>query len=267
MRPSALNRYARQRVPLVQLFLIRGGTLLGTFLIYGANGGIGSAISRKLAADGHDLVLAGRNEDEIARLASELGARFAFCDVTDPGEISGVSEAAGDDLAGLVYAPGTINLKPLAKLGEEDFLADFRVNALGAAQAIQSALDALKAGEGGSVLLFSSIAVQQGFAAHASVSMAKGAVEGLVRALGAELAPKVRVNAIAPSLVDTRLAEGMTGSAQMAKAIAGMHAIPRLGTPEDIAALASVLLTDAGGWISGQVIGIDGGRSTLRVKG
>jgi NAD(P)-dependent dehydrogenase (short-subunit alcohol dehydrogenase family) len=149
----------------------------------------------------------------------------------------------------------------------DDFLTDFRVNAAGAALAVQASLDALKAGEGGSVLLFSSVAVSQGFAAHASVSMAKGAVEGLTRALAAELAPKVRVNAIAPSLTATPLAASMTASEQMAKAIAGMHAIPRLGSAEDHAALARVLLTDAGGWITGQVIGVDGGRSSLRTKG
>ncbi|MDZ7822938.1 MAG: SDR family oxidoreductase [Ahrensia sp.] len=115
--------------------------------------------------------------------------------------------------------------------------------------------------------MFSTVAVGQGFAAHASVAMAKGAVEGLTRALAAELAPAVRVNAIAPSLTDTQLASSMTSSEQMSKAIAAMHPIPRLGQPSDMAALAEVLLTQKGSWITGQIIGVDGGRSTLRTKG
>lgn len=240
---------------------------MGTYLIYGGNGGIGSAIARSLAQDGHRLHLAGRDANRLAELAAELGASSSVADVTDPDQIARTATEAGDDLAGLVYAVGTINLKPLGRMTGDDFLTDFRVNAAGAALAVQASLDALKAGEGGSVLLFSSVAVGQGFAAHASVSMAKGAVEGLTRALAAELAPKVRVNAIAPSLTSTPLAASMTASEQMAKAIAGMHAIARLGSADDHAALARVLLTDAGGWITGQVIGVDGGRSSLRTKG
>jgi NAD(P)-dependent dehydrogenase (short-subunit alcohol dehydrogenase family) len=243
------------------------GRALGTYLIYGGNGGIGLAIARALAEDGHRLHLVGRDGDRLSEVAAELGAGHSVADVTDPDQIARAAGEAGDDLAGLVYAVGTINLKPLGRMTGDDFLTDFRVNAAGAALAVQASLDALKAGEGGSVLLFSSVAVSQGFAAHASVSMAKGAVEGLTRALAAELAPKVRVNAIAPSLTATPLAASMTASEQMAKAIAGMHAIPRLGSAEDHAALARVLLTDAGGWITGQVIGVDGGRSSLRTKG
>lgn len=240
---------------------------MGKYLIFGGNGGIGSAIARTLAADGHALHLAGRNAERLTAIASELGAGFTAGDVLSDGVIEATVAEAGDDLAGLVFAVGSINLKPLAKMKEDDFLNDFRLNAMAAAKAIQAAAPALKAGEGGSVLLFSTIAVQQGFAAHSSVSMAKGAVEGLTRALAAELSPKVRVNAIAPSLTDTDLAKPMTGSETMAKAIAGMHAIPRLGSADDMAGIAKVLLTDAGGWITGQIIGIDGGRSALRTKG
>lgn len=240
---------------------------MGKYLIFGGNGGVGRAIARSLDEEGHTLHLVGRNADAVAEAAAELGASHSVADVTEAGEIERAASEAGDDLAGLVYAVGTINLKPLGRLTGDDFLADFRVNAMGAALAVKASLNALKAGEGGSVLLFSTVALQQGFAAHASVAMAKGAVEGLVRALGAELAPKVRVNAIAPSLTDTPLAGAMLGSEQMTRAIAGMHAIPRIGAPDDMAGLARVLLTDAGCWITGQVFGVDGGRSTLRTKG
>lgn len=176
--------------------------------------------------------------------------------------------AKGGALGGLAYAVGTINLKPFDRLTAEDFERDFRLNALGAARAIQAALPALKACEAGSsVLLFSTVAVRQGFTSHASVAMVKGAVEGLVRTLGAELAPKIRVNAIAPSLTETPLAAPLTKSPQMAQAIAAMHAIPRLGSPRDVAALGAFLMSEEAGWITGQVIGVDGGRSTLRTKG
>ncbi len=240
---------------------------MGKYLIFGANGGIGEAIARQLKAAGHELHLSSRDNDKLSALASQLGASSSAGDVLADGAIEQIAAEAGDDLAGLVYAVGSINLKPLGKLTAEDFTSDFNLNAACAAKAIQASLPALKTGEGGSVLLFSTVAVQQGFASHASVSMAKGAVEGLTRALAAELSPKIRVNAIAPSLTDTDLAKPMTSSEQMAKAIAGMHAVPRLGQPEDMAALAEVLLTEKGGWITGQIMGVDGGRSSLRTKG
>jgi NAD(P)-dependent dehydrogenase (short-subunit alcohol dehydrogenase family) len=171
-------------------------------------------------------------------------------------------------LDGLVYAVGTINLRSLGRLTEADFLTDFRVNAMGAALAIQAALPALKKSEGrAAVVLFSSVAALQGFSFHASISMAKGAVDGLTLSLAAELAPKIRVNSIAPSLTRTRLGESLLSNEQTTKAIAEMHALQRLGTPEDVAALAAFLLSPEADWITGQIISVDGGRSTLRTKG
>jgi NAD(P)-dependent dehydrogenase (short-subunit alcohol dehydrogenase family) len=168
----------------------------------------------------------------------------------------------------LVYAVGTINLKPLHRLTEAEFLQDFRVNALGAALAVQAALPALKKAVGtASVVLFSSVAARQGFTFHASMGMAKGAVEGLTLSLAAELAPKIRVNAIAPSLTRTSLAAGIVSNEAMAATIAGLHALQRLGEPEDVASAAAFLIGPDASWITGQVIGIDGGRSTVRTKG
>lgn len=242
--------------------------MAGKVVIFGGSGGIGAETARRLAGRGYGLHLVGRNEAALAAVAAETGASHALADVTDPAAVAAAVAAAGESIAGLVYAVGTITLKPLARLGAAEMERDFRINALGAALAVQAALPALKAhGAGASVVLFSTVAVAQGFPSHASVALAKGAVEGLTRALAAELAPAVRVNAIAPSLTRTALAKSFTDNPQMAAAIAGMHPLQRLGTPEDAAALAAFLISEDAGWITGQVIGVDGGRATLRTKG
>jgi NAD(P)-dependent dehydrogenase (short-subunit alcohol dehydrogenase family) len=237
-------------------------------LIYGGSGGIGSAIGRMLHARGHELHLVGRDEERLAAIARELGATSTLGDVNDSSLFTRAALDAGAVLDGLVYAVGTINLRSLGRLTEADFLNDFRVNALGAALAVQSALPALKKStDKASVVLFSSVAALQGFTFHASISMAKGAVDGLTLSLAAELAPKIRVNAIAPSLTRTRLGESLLSNEQTTKAIAEMHALQRLGTPEDVAGLATFLLSPEADWITGQTISVDGGRSTLRTKG
>ena len=240
-----------------------------TTIIFGGAGGIGSAIARRLAARGDRPHLVGRDAGKLEAVAQEIGAGTSIADVTDPAAIeAAVAEAAAEDgLSGLVYAVGTINLKPLASLSLVDFERDWRVNALGAALALKAAAPHLKRITGASVVLFSTVAVRQGFAAHASVAMAKGAIEGLTLALAAELAPQVRVNCIAPSLTRTPLAEGLTRNEALAKGVAESHALRRLGEADDIAGLAAFLLGPEAGWITGQVIGVDGGRSTLRTKG
>jgi NAD(P)-dependent dehydrogenase (short-subunit alcohol dehydrogenase family) len=238
-----------------------------TFLVYGATGGIGSALSRRLAAEGHALHLVARDADRLHALADELGAGRTAVDVLQPGAFRQVTADAGPVLAGLVYAIGNIVLKPFVRLGPEEFERDFRLNATGAALAVQSALPALLASGGGaSVLLFSSVAASRGFPMHPSIGMAKAAVQGLVRALAAELAPAVRINAIAPSLTDTPLAQSIVGNPRMRAAIAAMHPLARLGTPNDIASLAAFLLSTQAGWITGQVLGVDGGRSAVAGK-
>jgi NAD(P)-dependent dehydrogenase (short-subunit alcohol dehydrogenase family) len=221
-----------------------------------------------LHARGVELHLVGRDEERLTAIARELGATLTLGDVNDSSLFARAAQDAGAALDGLVYAVGTINLRSLGRLTEADFLNDFRVNALGAALAIQAALPALKKSEGrAAVVLFSSVAALQGFSFHASISMAKGAVDGLTLSLAAELAPKIRVNAIAPSLTRTRLGETLLSNEQTTKAIAEMHASQRLGRPEDIAALAAFLLSPEADWITGQTISVDGGRSTLRTKG
>ena len=240
------------------------------FLIYGGTGGIGAATARTLAKAGHKVHLVARDTAALETLAAEFGATFSAGNLETPGFIEQATREASKDgaLQGLIYAVGTINLKPLGKLTDADFLRDFNINALWAAKAIQAALPALQKTEGtAGVVLFSTVAVAQGFAGHASVAMAKGAVEGLTLALAAELAPKIRVNCIAPSLTRTKLAARLVASAPVADSIAAMHALQRLGTGEDIAPLAALLASDQGSWITGQIIGVDGGRSSLRTKG
>jgi NAD(P)-dependent dehydrogenase (short-subunit alcohol dehydrogenase family) len=242
--------------------------MAANFLIYGGSGGIGAATARLLAARGHRVHLAGRNTERLNAVAVETGGGYTMCDVTQDDAFARVMADCGPHLAGLVYAVGSINLRPVSRLTAADFERDFRLNAVGAALAAQAALPALKAHDGtASITLFSTVAVRQGFTAHASVAMAKGAVEGLTLALAAELAPKIRVNCIAPSLTRTPLAEALTSSAQMASAIAQMHALQRLGEAEDVARLAAFLASDEASWITGQTFGVDGGRSTLRTKG
>lgn len=234
--------------------------------VIGATGGIGGALARRLARRGAEPFLVARDPVRLDALRSELGAPSAVADATDADSLRAALAEAGPILAGLAYCVGSIVLKPLNRLTPEDALDAFRLNALGAAMAVQAAAPALAAGNG-AVVLFSSVAARAGFPSHAAISMAKAAVEGLAVSLAAELAPAVRVNCVAPSLTRTRIAEPLTRSAPMAEAIAKQHPIPRLGEPDDAAALADFLLSDAAGWITGQVMAVDGGRSTVRSRG
>jgi NAD(P)-dependent dehydrogenase (short-subunit alcohol dehydrogenase family) len=238
------------------------------FVVVGGSGGIGSALARRIAARGDFVHLVGRNEARLESLANELNGSFSIADVLDRVQVDAALAEAGSEIAGLAYAVGSITLKPFARLTDEDALRDFHLNALGAFRVIQAALPALKAAsDGSSILLFSSVAASQGFPSHAAIGMAKGAVEGLTLSLAAELAPRIRVNCIAPSLTRTPLSSVLTSNESMAMAIAGLHALQRLGEPDDIAAMAAFLLSPDASWITGQIVGADGGRGTLRTRG
>lgn len=237
----------------------------GKVLIYGGSGAVGSASARILKDMGFDLHLAGSNREKLERVATELGAGMSVADIRDPESFKRVSEEAGKELAGLVYAVGTINLKSIRRLEEDDFMNDFKMNALGAALAVQAALPALKKHQGSSVVLYSSVAVMQGMAMHASLSMAKGAVEGLVRSLAAELAPGIRVNGIAPSLLqNSELSSAILKGQVDIDGMAKIHALKRLGEPEDIANLTAFLISNKADWLTGQITGADGGRSVIQ---
>lgn len=237
----------------------------GKILIYGATGAVGSKCARILNEKGFDLHLVASKKDGLEKLANELRADMTVADVNDPSSFERVSNEAGKELAGLIYAVGTINLKSFRRLNEDDFISDFRINAMGAALAIRSSMSALKKGNA-SVVLYSSLAVGQGLPMHGSLSMAKGAIEGLVRALSAELAPSVRVNAIAPSILsDSQLSAAILKDEKTMESIAATHALKRLGTSDDIGKLSAFLISEDSSWITGQVIGVDGGKSVVRL--
>jgi NAD(P)-dependent dehydrogenase (short-subunit alcohol dehydrogenase family) len=224
-------------------------------LLIGGNSGIGLATARQLLAQGDEVMAAARHGEPLAALGVPVQPFDALCPA---------SLELPPLLDGLVYFPGSITLKPFHRLTAEDFLNDFGVNCLGAATAIQAALPALKAAPAASIVLFSTVAVAQGMPFHASIAAAKAAVEGMARSLAAELAPKIRVNVIAPSLTDTPLAAGLLGNEAKREAAAKRHPLQRVGDPEHTARLVSFLLSDAAGFITGQTLRPDGGLSSIR---
>ncbi len=229
-------------------------------LIIGGTSGIGLALTQKLATQGHNLIIASRQTSEAIQ---KLGLTHITWDVTQP--IGNAFDTLPDELHGLVYCPGTINLKPFQRLSEEDFLYDYQVNALGAVRALQATMKPLRKSKGASVVLFSTVAAALGMNFHSSIAMSKSAIEGLTKSLAAEWAlHKVRVNALAPSLTDTPLAEKILSSPEKREASDKRHPIGRVGTSEDLANAAAFLLSDDSSWITGQILGIDGGMGTLK---
>ena len=227
--------------------------------VVGGSSGIGLELVKFLSDNHYEIYVGSRNADTVAGIP---GVHHFTLDVeSDLLDL----EALPQTLQGLVYCPGTIVLKPFQRLTIDDFKEDFNVNLLGAVKAIQGSLKRLKKSPAGaSIVLFSTVAVKTGMTFHASVASAKAAVEGLTRSLAAEFAPRVRVNAIAPSLTDTPLAQNLLASEEKRKASAERHPLKRVGTPQEIARLAAYLLSDDGAWITGQIISIDGGMGSLR---
>lgn len=185
---------------------------------------------------------------------------FQFNALTDTLDL----EKFPNQIDGLAYCPGAIDLRPFQRFTEEDFVEDFRLQVMGATKVIRLLLPKLKASGAASIVLFSTIAVKMGFSFHTKVSISKGAIEGLTKALAAELAPKVRVNALAPSLADTPLAQKLISTKEK-RDLQDLHnPMKRIGNPEEIAQLAAYLLSEKSSWITGQILPIDGGLSTLR---
>lgn len=227
-----------------------------TYLIVGGTSGIGNAIVKQLSAAGNKVIVASREEKNLDGIDN---VTFQQLDVNGSVELN-----LPDSIDGLAYCPGSINLKPFHRIKEEDFMAEFQLNAIGAVKVIQHALPKLKKADNASIVLFSTVAVQTGLTFHTSVAMAKGALEGLGRSLASELSPKIRVNLVAPSLTDTPLANSLLSSDEKRKANADRHPLKKIGTTDDIANAAVYLLTDQSSWMTGQVLHVDGGMSRLK---
>ncbi len=215
-------------------------------LIVGGNTGIGAALNEQLLAEGAVTILISRNQGGVDVLEEE--PNFPV--------IEGGIDA-------LIYCPGSINLKPFRGLKLSDFHHDMEVNYFGAVKTIKNYLPNLKEAKEASIVLFSTVAVQKGMPFHSSIAGAKGAIEGLTRALAAELAPNIRVNCVAPSLTDTPLAEKLLRNEKQREGAEQRHPLKAIGQATDIAHMAAFLISDKARWMSGQIIGVDGGMSSL----
>jgi len=227
-----------------------------SYLIAGGSSGIGLSLTKKLADQGHTVYVASRTKEELNNIPNVYHIEL---DVTSDFQISGLP----GELHGMAYCPGTINLKPFHRLKQDDFQKDFDINVLGAVKLTQQVLEKLKAGNG-SLVFFSTVAAQVGMSFHASVAVAKSGVEGLAKTIAAEYAPTIRANVISPSLTETPMAEKMLNTEKKKEASQERHPLKRIGQPEEQAEMAAFLLSDDAKWISGQVIGVDGGMANLR---
>ena len=231
-----------------------------TILIAGGNSGIGFETVQLLQQDPETRILcAVRNPGPLAERENVETIPFDATD-SEP-DLSGIPDA----LDGFVYFPGTITLKPFHRLSDDDFLSDLQVNFLGAVRLLRACLPALKKADHAGIVFFSTVAVGTGLQFHTSIAAAKGAVEAFSRSLAAELAPKIRVNAIAPSLTDSPLAANLLGSEEKVEASKKRHPLHQIGNPRDFAKAVAYLLGDDAKFMTGQVLTMDGGLSQLRL--
>lgn len=231
---------------------------MGNFLVVGASSGIGKAIANQLINEGH-TVLGTYNTHPFDGAPNFSAHHLNVLD--DNNDFNFLP----DTLNGVIYCPGSINLRPFARIQASDFTQDFNLQVGGAIKVIQAALPALKNSSASSILLFSTVAVQLGLNFHTQVATSKGAIEGLTKALSAELAPSIRVNCIAPSLTNTPLAAGLLNTEQKLEANALRHPLKRVGSVEDISEMACFLLSEKSGWITGQIMHVDGGMSVIKM--
>jgi 3-oxoacyl-[acyl-carrier protein] reductase len=225
-----------------------------TIVVIGGSKGIGKAIINTLV-DTHNIINISRTSPEL----SHANLTNYLCDILKD-ELPEI-----EALDGLIYCPGSINLKPISRLSLDDFRDDFEINVLGAVKAIHKYLEALKKGAKPSILLFSTVASKLGMPYHASIATAKSGVEGLVKSLGAELAPTVRVNAIAPTITNTQLASKLLRNDKMIENIKERHPLKKFLNPDEVAGMAAFLLSDQAASMSGQIFEMDCGIVSFKI--
>ncbi len=225
------------------------------YFLVGGSTGIGRALVDILLDEGHEVIVFSRTRQDLPERVTHYPGdilRDALPTLTGP-------------LHGVVYLPGSIQLKPFHLLSEQQFRQEWELNFLGAVKTLQAVYPLLRQGEGASVVLMSTVAVQTGMPFHASIAAAKGSIEGLTRSLAAEWAPTIRVNAVAPSLTQTPLAEKLLNTPEKQAQAAQRHPLKRFGNPADIAHLIAFLLSPKSQWITGEILHIDGGMHSLKV--
>ena len=225
------------------------------YLIVGGSSGIGLHLAKTLALAGNKVQVLSRSWKE-----AEIPQNITFSSIDITEEVVQFPEIT-EPVDGLIYCPGSINLRPFRALKQADFMNDLQINYLGAVKTIQKYLPQLQQSNAPSIVLFSTVAVQKGMPFHASIAGAKGAIEGLTKSLAAEFAPKIRVNAIAPSLTETPLAEKLLNSESKMASAAERHPLKKIGSVQDISEAALYLLNAT--WVSGQILAVDGGMSSI----
>lgn len=234
-----------------------------TIIIVGGSRGIGLGITERCAEHGAQVLVVSRSVGQLATLEQNTTESIKHLALDVTREVLS-TEKLPPSIDGFVYAPGSIHLGMLRSLDVQQLREDFELNVVGGVRCLQAALPGLKASGAGSAIFFSTVAVSQGLPMHSSVAAAKAAVEALVRTWAAELSPTIRVNAIAPALTDTPLAEKFLSTEEKRKAMDARYPLGRVGRINDMAAAAEFLLSERSSWITGQVLHVDGGLSTIR---
>lgn len=228
-------------------------------VIVGCSKGIGFAASKILSQENNVIGISRTMTNEVHHHNMSFHNLDILSEALDGIEFPEVID-------GLIYAPGSITLKPFNRISDEDFKKDFEINVIGAARIIRKLLPNLKSSGNGAIVLFSTVAAKLGMFFHASIAASKSAVEGLTKSLAAELAPsKIRVNAISPSITDTHLAAQLLSTPAKREGAARRHPLQRIGNAEEMAQMAAYLISDKASWITGQIIGIDGGMGSVRL--
>ena len=237
--------------------------MAGKILIFGATGSVGSSLAKLYGNESDKIHLIGKNDEEVSNLSKEVNFSFSIADVTDQNFVEKISDdLKNEDINGIAYCIGSIDLKPINLVTKKDFLKSLELNFFPIIEIIKKFKENLKKNKS-SVVVFSTVAVKQGFPNHSIISPVKASLEGLTVSLAAELAPNVRINCIAPSLSNSKMASRILSNSKIAEGIAKQHPLKRVGEGSDSAALAKFLLSEESSWITGQIIGVDGGRSNV----